>query len=316
VTIRIIAASRSSRLALKQTEMVLDTLAKLNKYDNFQVLKINTAGDVDKRPIFSMDRKGVFEKEVNDSVLNGQADFGVHSLKDIPTDLHSELLIASVPRRADPRDVLVSKNKINLVNLTRGSKVGTSSLRRAVQIKRKNPGVEVIPIRGNVETRIKKSLDGSYDAIVLAQAGLSRLGLESTIVERFRIRDFLPAPGQGAMAIVCRRDNRSIISLLRKIEHLPSRLASDAERSLIKGIDTGCRFPVGALAKYDRESKNVHLTAKAFSIDGKKTLSVEKIGKGNRANEIGEATAQWFIKNGIEEIAYGWRDALNSWDKI
>ncbi len=121
MTIRFIAASRSSRLALKQTEMVLDALAKLNKYDNFQVLKIKTAGDVDKRPIFSMDRKGVFEKEVNDSVLNGHADFGVHSLKDIQTDFHSELLIASVPRRADPLDVLIIKNKIILVKLLKVS---------------------------------------------------------------------------------------------------------------------------------------------------------------------------------------------------
>lgn len=316
MTIRFIAASRGSRLALKQTEIVLDALSKLHGYDQFQVLQIKTAGDIDKRPIFSIDRKGVFEKEVNDSVLNGQADFGVHSLKDIPTDLHPDLLIASIPKRADPHDVLVSKNKIYLANLTGGSKVGTSSLRRAVQIKQKNSAVEIIPIRGNIETRVNKSLDGLYDAIVLAQAGLARLGLEHTIVERFRIRDFLPAPGQGTIAIVCRRDNRSVISLLQEIEDLPSRIAINAERALIRGIDTGCRFPVGAFAKYDGESKTVRLTAKAFSIDGKKTLSVVKIGKGSSAIEIGEAAAQWFIRNGIAEIAHGWRDALNSWNPI
>ncbi len=316
MTIRYIAASRSSKLALKQTEIVLNALTKLHTGDQFHIVPIKTVGDIDKRPLFSMDRKGLFEKEVNDSVLNGQADFGVHSLKDIPTDLHPDLLIASVPKRADPHDALVSKNKINLRNLSKGSKVGTSSLRRAIQIKQKNSAVEVIPIRGNVETRINKSLDGLFDAVVLAQAGLARLGLEHTIVERFSIRDFLPAPGQGAIAIVCRRDNKSIVSLLQEIEHLPSRKSIDAERALIKGINTGCRFPVGVLANYDRESKTIRLRAQAFSVDGKKSLRVEKIGKSSKAKEIGDAAAQWFIRNGIEEIAHGWRDALNSWNKI
>ena len=223
-------ASRKSKLAIKQTEIVLHELSRLCGIDNFEITSVRTKGDVDKRPLFSMDRKGLFEREVNNAVLNGKADFAVHSLKDIPTDFHKELTIAAIPKRADPRDVMIAVKKINLKDLQTGSKIGTSSLRRAIQILLINQDINVVPIRGNIETRIQKVFSGQYDAIVLAEAGLMRLGMNEVIAERFDTEDFCPAPGQGAMAVVCRKDNKGLISLLRKIEHRPSRISIDAER--------------------------------------------------------------------------------------
>ena len=309
-------ASRKSKLAIKQTEIVLHELTRLCGIDNFEITSIRTKGDVDKRPLFSMDRKGLFEREVNNAVLNGKADFAVHSLKDIPTDFHKELTIAAIPKRADPRDVMIAVKKINLKDLQTGSKIGTSSLRRAIQILLINHDINVVPIRGNIETRIQKVFSGQYDAIVLAEAGLMRLGMNDVIAERFDAEDFCPAPGQGAMAVVCRKDNKGLVSLLRKIEHRPSRISIDAERTLMNDIKAGCRFPVGALTIYDTENKTVRLRVKAFSADGKKSIKLEKIGAANQAIAIGKEMARTLIRNGIEDMAYGWREALDSWNNL
>lgn len=309
-------ASRKSKLAIKQTEIVLHELTRLCGIDNFEITSIRTKGDVDKRPLFSMDRKGLFEREVNNAVLNGEADFAVHSLKDIPTDFHTELIIAAIPKRADPRDVMIAVKKINLKDLQTGSKIGTSSLRRAIQILIINHDINVVPIRGNVETRIQKVFSGQYDAIVLAEAGLMRLGMKDVIVETFDADEFCPAPGQGAMAVVCRKDNKGLISLLKKIEHRPSRISIDAERTLMTEIKAGCRFPVGALAICDTENRTVRLRVKAFSADGKKSLKLEKIGAANQAIAIGKEMARSLIRNGIEDMAYGWREALDSWNNL
>jgi len=309
-------ATRKSKLAIRQTEIVLDGLRRSSGIDKFEIASVRTKGDIDKRPLFSMDSKGLFEREVNNAVVNGDADFAVHSLKDIPTDFHSELIIAAIPKRANPRDVMVAVKKVKLKHLPGGAKIGTSSLRRAIQILQKNPDVNVLPVRGNIETRINKALNGLFDAVVLADAGLTRLGMEDVIVERFDVEDFLPAPGQGAMAVVCRKDNKRLISLLKKIEHKPSRISIDAERTLMNDINAGCRFPVGALAICDTEKKTIRLRVKAFSADGKKSLSREKIGVATQAKKIGKEMAQSLIQNGIEEMALGWRDALDSWNNI
>ncbi|MDP9197003.1 MAG: hydroxymethylbilane synthase [Thermoproteota archaeon] len=309
-------ATRKSKLAIRQTEIVLDGLRRLSGIDKFEIASVRTKGDIDKRPLFSMDRKGLFEREVNNAVVNGDADFAVHSLKDIPTDFDSELIIAAIPKRANPQDVMVALKKVKLKELPGGAKIGTSSLRRAIQILQKNPDVNVLPVRGNIETRINKAWSGLFDAVVLADAGLTRLGMEDLIVERFDVEDFLPAPGQGAMAVVCRKDNKQLISLLKKIEHKSSRISIDAERALMNDIGGGCRFPVGALAVCDLETKTIRLCVKAFSADGKKSIGLEKIGAMTRAREIGKEMAQSLIRNGIEEMAQGWRDALDSWNNI
>src|SRR5215472_973437 len=175
--------TRGSRLAIAQTEIVLSILREKTSID-YEIVTINTTGDIDKRPIFTIDEKGIFEKEINQAVISGQVDFAVHSLKDIPSDLSDKLIVASIPKRASPNDVLVSKGNQKLADLSRNSKVGTSSLRRAIQVTKLRPDLHVKPIRGNVETRISRTVDGEYDAAVLAEAGLTRLGMEDVIAER------------------------------------------------------------------------------------------------------------------------------------
>jgi hydroxymethylbilane synthase len=191
--------TRGSRLAIAQTEIALAALRKANLSARFEVITISTKGDVDKRPLFTMDEKGIFEKEVNEAVKNGQVDFAVHSLKDIPSDLSDDLVVACIPKRASPNDVLVNDKGRKLEELAPGSTIGTSSLRRAVQLVKLRPDLNVKPIRGNVETRVKKVISGEYDAVVLAEAGLTRIGMKDVIVERFGVGEFVPAPGQGAM---------------------------------------------------------------------------------------------------------------------
>jgi hydroxymethylbilane synthase len=305
--------TRGSRLALAQTGIAIAALKKANPGTNFEIVTISTRGDVDRRPLFSMDEKGIFEKEVNEAVKNGSVDFAVHSLKDVPSDMAGELVVACIPRRAKPNDVLVNEKGMKLDELPAGSVVGTSSLRRAVQLVKARPDLKVKPIRGNVETRVKKVISGEYDAIVLAEAGLSRIGMKDVIVERFGVRDFVPAPGQGAIAIVCRRDDKKTIAMLRRIEDSRSRAEISAERALIVKIEGGCRFPLGAVAvtKGDR----LTLYASVFSADGSKNIKVNKTASVAGAEKLGSKVADMLIKQGAGELAKGWREAVEEWNK-
>jgi hydroxymethylbilane synthase len=305
--------TRGSRLALAQTGIAIAALKKANPGTNFEVVTISTRGDVDRRPLFSMDEKGIFEKEVNEAVKSGSVDFAVHSLKDVPSDMAGELVVACIPRRAKPNDVLVNDKGKKLEELPAGAVVGTSSLRRAVQLVKTRPDLKVKPIRGNVETRVKKVIAGEYDAIVLAEAGLSRIGMKDVIVERFGVRDFVLAPGQGAIAIVCRRDDRKTIAMLRRIEDPRSRAEISAERALIEKVEGGCRFPLGAVAvtKGDR----LTLYASVFSADGSKNVKVKKTASVAGAEKLGSKVADMLIKQGAGELAKGWREAVEEWNK-
>jgi len=306
--------TRGSRLAIAQTEIALCSLRKRTSLE-FEVVTITTRGDVDKRPIFTIDEKGVFEKEINQAVISGQIDFAVHSLKDIPSDLSHELIVASIPKRARPNDVLVSKRKLKLADLPTGAMVGTSSLRRAIQLFRLRPDLQVKPIRGNVEARVKKSIAGEYDAVILAEAGLTRLGMKDVIAERFDVMDFVPAPGQGAIAIVCRKDNRELITLLKSIEDPQSKIEADAERALVSKLEAGCRFPVGAIAISKAQQSTFTLYASIFSPDGKKNIRLKNSGNKRHPAAVGVELADLLIKNGAGELATGWRIAVEDWNK-
>src|SRR5713226_9732288 len=209
--------TRGSRLSLIQTELVVDSIRQQNPGLRIDRMVISTAGDADQRtPLFSLDQKGIFEKEIDQAVLDGRVDFAVHSMKDIPFfDKDSGLLIASVPDRGSVVDVLVSKGDVLLRDLEKGSRIGTSSLLRVAQLRRVRPDLDPEPIRGNVETRIQKADKGEFDAVVLAEAGLARLGIAGRISERLATEDFMPAPGQGALAVVSRNDNLEVIDVLR-----------------------------------------------------------------------------------------------------
>jgi hydroxymethylbilane synthase len=308
----ILVGTRGSRLAIAQTEIALAALRRSNLLARFEIITISTKGDVDKRPLFTMDEKGIFEKEVNEAVKKGQVHFAVHSLKDIPSDLSDDLVIACIPKRASPNDVLVNDKGRKLNELSPSSIVGTSSLRRAVQLAKLRPDLNVRPIRGNVETRVKKVISGEYDAVVLAEAGLTRIGMKDVIVERFRVREFVPAPGQGAIAIVCRKDDKTLIDILRQIEDPRSHAEVMAERALIKKVEGGCRFPLGAVALTNKDKITVY--ASVFSADGKQNIKVKKTGNVSSPEKLGTKVADMLIKEGAMKMAEGWRKAVEEWN--
>jgi hydroxymethylbilane synthase len=311
-TIRV--GTRGSRLALAQTEIALSTLHKAYPRVRFEVITISTKGDIDKRPLFTMDEKGIFEKEVNEAVRQGAVDFAVHSLKDIPSDLSDDLLVACILKRASPNDVLVNDNGQKLKELAPGSVVGTSSLRRAVQLTRTRPDLAVRPIRGNIETRVKKVISREYDAVVLAEAGLARIGMKDVIVERFSVRDFIPAPGQGAIAILCRRSDDALAGMLQQVEDPRSRIEVLAERALIREIEGGCRFPLGAVA-ITKDDK-ITLYASVFSADGKQNIRVKKVGRASEPEKLGSKVADMLVKQGAMDLGEGWRRAVEEWNKL
>jgi hydroxymethylbilane synthase len=309
---KIRVGTRGSRLALAQTNLAISALHRARVPASFEVITISTKGDVDKRPLFTMDEKGIFEKEVNEAVLDGSVEFAVHSLKDIPSDLSTDLVVASIPKRARPNDVLVTADGRKLKDLVPGSIVGTSSLRRAIQLKKLRPDLNIKPIRGNVETRVKKVMNGEYTAIVLAEAGLSRIGMKDVIAERFGVKKFVPAPGQGAIAIVCRRDNTGVLRMLRKIEDKRSRAEVTAERALISKVEGGCRFPLGAVAISQKGKVSLH--ASVYSADGSKNIRASKTGGSASAAKLGTRVARELINMGAMEMAEGWRSAVEEWN--
>jgi hydroxymethylbilane synthase len=308
-------ATRGSKLALIQTEILMSNLRKLNPSLKCEIIKIKSSADLNRNKLlFSVNEKGVFEKEVDKAVLEETADFAVHSIKDIPTELDDELVIASILKREKPNDVLIGKSKLNLEQLEPNSSVGTSSLRRAVQIKRKNPNVKVVPIRGNVEGRVRKCINGPFDALVLAEAGLRRLYMSDLIVQRFNYLDFIPAPGQGAIGIVCRKDNEKTLGILQKLEDRPTRYAIDAERSLIQYLNAGCRFPVGAIALPNLRTRRIVLHASVFSADGSQAINVKKSDIIINSSKVGRELANDLLVRGAADFANDWRHALEKWN--
>jgi len=227
-------------------------------------------------------------------------------MKDIPVfDKESRLLIASVPERGSVADVLVSKGNMRLKDLKEGSKIGTSSLLRVAQLRRMRPDLDPEPIRGNVETRIRKVDTGEFDAVVLAEAGLSRLGLTGRISEKLPVEDFMPAPGQGALAVVARGDNPKVIDLLGSIEHPPTRAEIEAERDLVRALEGGCKVPVGALARSD--SNRIRIVACIFSIDGKEKLLAERTGRVRDGLVLAREMGEELIEKGAKRMEESWR---------
>ncbi len=307
-----LVGTRGSKLSLAQTNWVISELQKQNPSSEFEIKTITTKGDTDTRALFTIDQKGIFEKEIDKAVAEKQIDFAVHSLKDVPSDISKSLTIACVPKRESANDVLITKDGFNLKTIPLNAVVGTSSLRRAVQVSRIRPDVVVKPVRGNIETRINKVIDGKFDAIILAEAGISRLGLDVK-PSVLSTKDFPPSPGQGALAIVCRADDDKTISMLKKIEDKKSRIEIEAERALSDYVESGCRFPVGALAIAN--SSMLKLTVSAYSVDGKISIKLEKTGDVDNPKNLGQELGKELKKSGIAEIASNWRESLDEWNK-
>jgi hydroxymethylbilane synthase len=299
--------TRGSKLSLVQTDMVLDRLKLANDDLNVERKVIVTKGDEDlKTPIFSINQKGIFEREIDEAVLGGRVDVAVHSMKDIPVfERDTKLVIASVPERGSPSDVLVSRHSKRLRELKDGSRVGTSSLLRVAQLRRASPGLRAVPIRGNVETRIQKVDRGEYDAVILAEAGLARLGMTGSIAERLSLDEFVPAPGQGILGLVARQDNSKVLELLKTIEHAPTRAEADAERELVKTLEGGCKVPIGALARTARD--RLSITACIYSMDGRERLEATGSGSLRDATSLGRAVAEELISKGAKRLEETWR---------
>ena len=307
-----IVGARGSQLSVAQTNWVISELKKVNPDCDYEIKPITTKGDTDTRPLFTIDQKGIFEKEIDRAVALKEVDFAVHSLKDVPSELEENLILASIPKREVVNDVFISSDGSTLDDIKAGSVIGTSSLRRAVQVSRKRPDVIVKPIRGNIETRIKKVSGENYDAVVLAQAGISRLGVDVTFTP-LSIDDFSPSPGQGAIAIIARADDSETILMLKKIEDANSRLEIEAERSLSDYVDSGCRFPLGAYAKSN--GSEMTLSVSAFSVDGKQSLHVTKTGNKDDPKSIGKSAGEELRTKGVNDLALNWREKVEEWNK-
>ena len=307
-----LVGARGSQLSVAQTNWVISELKKVNPDSEYEIKTITTKGDTDTRPLFTIDQKGIFEKEIDRAVAQKEVDFAVHSLKDVPSELDAGLILACIPKREVVNDVFISSDGSSLDDISPDSIIGTSSLRRAVQVSRKRPDVTVKPIRGNIETRIKKVSGENYDGIVLAQAGISRLGVDVKYTP-LPISDFSPSPGQGAIAIVTREDDSQTISMLKKIEDSTSRLEIETERALSDFVDSGCRFPIGAYAKSD--GSEITLDVVAFSVDGKKSIHVTATGDKNDPYSIGKSAGEELCEKGVNDLALNWREKVEEWNK-
>ena len=304
--------TRGSKLSLIQTENVLDNLKRIHPELEFKIKVIKTLGDKErKKPLFAIDVKGIFEKEIDLAIAKGEVDFAVHSLKDVPTVESSETIIAAIPKRSSPHDVLISKGKVPLDALATGAIIGTGSLRRLAQVKFLRPDLEVAPIRGNVDTRIQKVKRGKFDGVIVAEAGLERMGLESLIAERFPLKQFTSAAGQGAIAVVAKRDNEEVIKLLSVIDHPPTRAEITAERSLVLALEGGCRVPIGAIGRANNQA--LALYGCIFSLNAHKKISASAEGTLDEAQELGKKVAQGLIEQGAKKFEAEWRAKYGPW---
>ncbi|PRX39470.1 hydroxymethylbilane synthase [Planifilum fimeticola] len=291
--------TRQSALALTQTQWVMDRLRKLQPDWEWRVEKILTKGDrILHVTLSKLGGKGLFIKEIEGALLEGRIDLAVHSMKDLPAEMPEGLAIAAVTPREDPRDCLISRSGAGLDELPAGAVVGTSSLRRQAQVLVRRPDLVVKPVRGNVETRLRKLEEGQFDAIVLARAGLSRLGLEDRITEVLAVDKMVPAVGQGALAVQCRGGDESVFRLIRRINDPETEKAVRAERAFLHAFQGGCHLPVAAYAQV--EGEKVLLDGLVASPDGRRVLRDRQ--EGNGAEEVGCRLAEKLLRQGADEI--------------
>ena len=296
---RLVIATRRSRLALWQAEHVKVRLEALHAGLAVQLAPMSTSGDeLQDRRLDQAGGKGLFVKELEAAMAEGRADLAVHSMKDVPADLPAGFVLAAITAREDPRDALVSTKYGSLRDLPEGAVVGTSSLRRAAQIAERHPRLEIRVLRGNVETRIAKLDRGEYDAIVLAAAGLVRLGLQARIRARLETSESLPAAGQGALGIECLEARKDVAALLAPLAEPGSTACVLAERAVSRSLGGSCTVPLGAYA--ERSGARLRLRALIASPDGRRVLRAE--AEGEDAERLGEQVAQALRAQGADEI--------------
>jgi hydroxymethylbilane synthase len=298
---KIIVGSRRSKLALTQTNWVIDQLKKLDPNFEFEVKEIVTKGDkILDVTLSKVGGKGLFVKEIEQAMLDKEIDIAVHSMKDMPAVLPEGLMIGSIPEREDHRDVLISKGHVSLEDLKPGSIIGTSSLRRSAQLLVERPDLEIKWIRGNIDTRIGKLETEEYDAIILAAAGLSRLGWAKETVSQYLSPEIcLPAVGQGALSIECREDDQEVRELLSKFTCANTDLAVRAERSFLNKMEGGCQVPIAGYA-FINDEQEIVLTVLVASPDG--SIIYKEEVKGTDPEELGRIAADLLINRGAKEL--------------
>ncbi|MFO7973383.1 MAG: hydroxymethylbilane synthase [Candidatus Hydrogenedentota bacterium] len=297
----IIIGSRGSGLAMRQSEQIADALRDLLPDTEVRITAIHTTGDRITDALLSrVGGKGLFTKEIEEALLAGDVALAVHSMKDLPTELPEGLCVGAVPEREEPHDVLISHEGQVLEELHAHAHVGTSSLRRAAQLRAYRKDLDVVPLRGNVDTRLRKVREGEIDAAILAGAGLRRMGLAQEITQQLSDSIMLPAPAQGALAIEVREDNIAIRELLARLEDADSRTAVTAERTFLASLEGGCQVPLGALAR--REGEQLILDACVCSLDGAHVLRCTAEGPYDRPEETGLRAAELLRKQGADAL--------------
>lgn len=299
---KIIIATRGSKLALWQAEWIKSQLKEIEPELEIELNKIKTTGDkILDVPLAQVGGKGLFVKEIEEALLRGEADLAVHSMKDVPTDLPEGLHLCSITKREDPRDAFIAGKGIKSFSaMPQGATVGTSSLRRICQLLNKRPDLKITQLRGNVDTRLRKLAEGEFDAIILATAGVKRLGFSDRITERLPVDLSLPAIGQGAVGIECRVDDPFINTLLKKLNHEETSVCVRAERAFLKKLEGGCQVPVAAYAQL-QEGKIV-IAGLVGSVDGKTLIKDNIHGKPEEAESLGTTLAEKLLSKGAKEI--------------
>lgn len=303
---KLVVGSRRSQLALTQSQQFIDKLKAVNPDLEIEIKEIVTKGDkiVDKQ-LSKVGGKGLFVKEIQQALFDHEIDFAIHSLKDVPSELPDGLMLGCVPDREIPLDAFISKNHVQLEDLPDGSIVGTSSLRRGAQILAKYPNLEIKWIRGNIDTRLKKLETEDYDAIILAAAGLRRMGWSDDIVTEYLDPDLvLPAIGQGALGIECRSDDTALLELLKKVHNQSVAECVTAERTFLKEMNGSCQVPIAGYATVD-DNGMLNFTGLIMSPDGKERY--EQSATGQNPVELGKKVSDILKQQGADKII----DALN-----
>ena len=293
--------TRGSLLALKQSGMMKAALEKLWPEIEVELQIIKTTGDkITDVPLAKVGGKGLFVKEIEDALLDKSVDLAVHSMKDVPAALPQGLEIAAVPEREDPRDALIIRQGQNIGDLAHGAIIGTSSLRRAAQMRKMRPDVEIRNLRGNLETRLRKLDEGQFDAIILAAAGLRRMGWQDRITVYMDPVEFIPAIGQGALGIEARSDDEKIRKILTPLNHLETAVAVRAERSLLKELEGGCQVPIGGHARI--VGRMIELSGLVASLDGLEVFRAVRTAPLEEAVELGKRVASELLALGAKRI--------------
>lgn len=291
--------TRSSALARWQTNRITQAIAALAPELVCEPVLLTTRGDQDRTtPIAALGEVGVFTDALERALLAGEIDLAVHSLKDLPIDERPGLTIAAVCLREDVRDVLVAAGGVTLAALPSGARVGTSSLRRRAQLLAARPDIEAVAVRGNVDTRVRRALDGDLHGVVLAAAGLHRLGMHDVIAEYFDTTSMVPAPGQGALAIQCRADD-PLLPLLQRLDEPATRAAVIAERTFLAALGGGCSAPVGAWAQVNNE---LTLAGMVADSDGRQVIRVRESGSADAATQVGQRAAERAFAQGARVL--------------